>query len=88
METMSNLYRILKEEGFEGIKIHYIGRLWLWLHFQSKEYCNTFKTNTNLMSFFISIKPVSKNFYVYERMVWVKISGLPLCAWGKMHSEK
>ncbi|GJW93960.1 RNA-directed DNA polymerase, eukaryota, nucleotide-binding alpha-beta plait domain protein [Tanacetum coccineum] len=85
---MSNLSRIINEEGFVKVKIHYVGGLWLWLHFQSIESCNAFKSNTNLNSFFSHIKPISKNFYVDERMVWVEISGLPLCAWGSNTFKK
>ncbi|PWA84232.1 hypothetical protein CTI12_AA161030 [Artemisia annua] len=88
VETMSNLYRIIKEEGFDKVKIHYIGGLWLWLHFQTIESCNVFKSNTNLKSFFSHIKPVSKKFYMDERMVWVEILGLPLCAWGSNAFKK
>ncbi|GJV01915.1 RNA-directed DNA polymerase, eukaryota, reverse transcriptase zinc-binding domain protein, partial [Tanacetum coccineum] len=88
VETMSTLYRLCCEKGFNEVKIHHIGGLWLWLQFQNEETCNAFKKNNNLKSFFSLIKPVSKNFFMDERMVWVKISGLPLCAWGSNAYKK
>ncbi|GJR37128.1 hypothetical protein Tco_1212812 [Tanacetum coccineum] len=75
-------------DGFDEVKIHHIGGLWLWLQFQNKETCNAFKKNNNLKSFFSLIKTVSKNFSVDERMVWVAISVLPICACGSNAYKK
>ncbi|GJS47553.1 RNA-directed DNA polymerase, eukaryota [Tanacetum coccineum] len=88
VESINSLYQICKEEGFDNIKIFHIGGLWLWLQFQNVKACNAFKSNNTLKSFFSSVKSVSKNFYVDERMAWVEISGLPLCAWGSNAYKK
>ncbi|GJV04170.1 hypothetical protein Tco_1337739 [Tanacetum coccineum] len=58
--SISRLYRICRNEGFDGLKIHHVGRLWIWIQFPS----------------------------VDERMIWVKISGFPLCAWGSNAFKK
>ncbi|GJT99100.1 RNA-directed DNA polymerase, eukaryota, reverse transcriptase zinc-binding domain protein [Tanacetum coccineum] len=69
IKTMNNLHRLCREEGFVDLKIHHIGGLWLWLQFQNVGTCNAFKNNHTLASFFTTIKSVSKNFCVDERMV-------------------
>ncbi|GJS43872.1 RNA-directed DNA polymerase, eukaryota [Tanacetum coccineum] len=35
VEIMSTMYRLCREEGFDIVKIHHVGRLWLWLQFQN-----------------------------------------------------
>lgn len=88
VDSMINFKRICSEEGFDEVSVHHVGGFWLWLHFKSVDACNAFKQNVYLNSLYSVIKPISKNFIVDERFVWVEITGLPLCAWGSNGFKK
>nr|GEZ79989.1 RNA-directed DNA polymerase, eukaryota [Tanacetum cinerariifolium] len=53
------------------LSIHHVGGLWIWIHFSSPLSCSKFRESDS-----------SPLFRVDERMIWLKISGLPICAWG------
>ncbi|GJZ58752.1 RNA-directed DNA polymerase, eukaryota, reverse transcriptase zinc-binding domain protein [Tanacetum coccineum] len=88
IDSMNNLYAICKNEGFNDIKIHYVGGLWVWIQFENEKTCDAFKTNGSLKSLWASIKTVSPSFTVDERLIWIEIKGLPLCAWGSNALKK
>lgn len=88
IDAMSNMYHLCRNEGFADVKIHYVGGLWLWLQFTSVKSCSLFKSNDSLKKIWTCIKDVSPSFIVDERMIWIEISGLPLCAWGSSAFKK
>nr|GEW82624.1 RNA-directed DNA polymerase, eukaryota, reverse transcriptase zinc-binding domain protein [Tanacetum cinerariifolium] len=81
-DTMSNMYSICKSEGFMDLSIHHVGGLWIWIQFSSPLPCSKFRESDSLKSIYSAIKAPSPLFRVDERMIWLEISGLPLCAWG------
>ncbi|GKB38693.1 RNA-directed DNA polymerase, eukaryota, reverse transcriptase zinc-binding domain protein [Tanacetum coccineum] len=83
IDTISNMYQVCRNEGFDDIKIHHIGGLWVWIQFNSEKSCAAFKSNESLKKLWITSLEVSPYFVVDERMIWIEIYGLPLCAWGQ-----
>ncbi|GJW89538.1 hypothetical protein Tco_0164878 [Tanacetum coccineum] len=49
---------------------------------------DNFQTNAYLKSVYSCIKTATPSFKVDERMIWIKIRGIPLCAWGSNSYNK
>ncbi|GKD22592.1 hypothetical protein Tco_1224295 [Tanacetum coccineum] len=88
IDTISNMYYKSRNAGFADVKIHFIGGLWVRLQFTSVKSCSLFKSNEFMKKIWTCIKDVSPSFIVDERMIWIEISGLPLCAWGSIAFQK
>ncbi|GKA96186.1 hypothetical protein Tco_0818281 [Tanacetum coccineum] len=88
LESASNMYVICKNEGFVDLKIHHVGGAWIWIQFPTSDACETFRSNSTMISISSSIRTVSPSFKVDERLIWIEISGLPLCAWGSNAFKK
>ncbi|GJT94802.1 hypothetical protein Tco_1090320 [Tanacetum coccineum] len=79
---MSNMYTICRNEGFSYLNIHHVGGYWIWIQFPSSSACSKFQENESLKKLYSVKRAPSSNFTVDERILWIEISGLPLCAWG------
>nr|GEU55069.1 hypothetical protein [Tanacetum cinerariifolium] len=88
VESMSNMYAICKNEGFMNLSIHHVVGLWIWIQFSSSLSCSKFQENCTMKNLYSSIKIPSPSFKVDERMIWIEISGLPLCTWGSNAFKK
>ncbi|GKD64166.1 RNA-directed DNA polymerase, eukaryota, reverse transcriptase zinc-binding domain protein, partial [Tanacetum coccineum] len=88
VDSISNMYGICRNEGFTDVSIHYVGGLWVWIQFENSKSCEAFKENESLKSFWTIIRYVSPSFTVDERLIWIEIRGLPLCAWGSNAIKK
>ncbi|GKD94853.1 hypothetical protein Tco_1374690 [Tanacetum coccineum] len=81
VNSMSNMYVICRNEGFTKLKIHHVGGQ-IWIQFPSSSSADYIQTNAFLKSVYSCIKIATPSFKVDERMIWIEIRGLPLCAWG------
>nr|GEY69960.1 RNA-directed DNA polymerase, eukaryota [Tanacetum cinerariifolium] len=79
--SLPNLNKILVEEGFHDIFIRYLGGFWVLQQFSSKLSLENFKQHVSANSWFTKIHQASNSFFVDERVVWIDIEGVPLCAW-------
>ncbi|GKC45235.1 RNA-directed DNA polymerase, eukaryota, reverse transcriptase zinc-binding domain protein [Tanacetum coccineum] len=87
---MSNMYTICRNEGFSDLNIHHVGGywIWIWIQFPLSSACSKFQENESLKKLYSVKRAPSSNFTVDERILWIEISGLPLCAWGSNAYKK
>nr|GEU86184.1 RNA-directed DNA polymerase, eukaryota, reverse transcriptase zinc-binding domain protein [Tanacetum cinerariifolium] len=57
------------------------GGLWVILQFSSKISKDNFMLHVRVNSWFSMIQQASNSFSVDERVVWIDVEGIPLCAW-------
>ncbi|GKE64081.1 hypothetical protein Tco_1518242, partial [Tanacetum coccineum] len=80
VNSMSNMYVICWNESFTELKIHHVGGLWIWIQFPSSSSADNFQINASIKSTYSCIKTATSSFTVDERMIWIDVYGLPLCA--------
>ncbi|GJY20524.1 RNA-directed DNA polymerase, eukaryota, reverse transcriptase zinc-binding domain protein [Tanacetum coccineum] len=87
-KSLSNLQNVFYSEGFNGIKITYLGSFWVMMEFDSFQSCDKFRTHESINSWFSSLSPWSPHFEVQDRIVWIDVEGIPLRAWSKTTFNK
>ncbi|GJV11873.1 RNA-directed DNA polymerase, eukaryota, reverse transcriptase zinc-binding domain protein [Tanacetum coccineum] len=88
IESMENIYVICRNEGFLDLNIHHVGGYWIWIQFPTTSACSKFQENESLKRLYSFKRAPTSNFKVDERILWIEVSGLPLCAWGSNAYKK
>nr|GFB14261.1 RNA-directed DNA polymerase, eukaryota [Tanacetum cinerariifolium] len=79
--SLANLKVMLGNEGFNNIKLSYMGGYWVMVSFPSVETMKNFQSNVGVESWFSQIQTVSHDFVIDGRVTWVEIEGLPFKMW-------
>ncbi|GJZ99397.1 nucleotide-binding alpha-beta plait domain-containing protein [Tanacetum coccineum] len=81
--SLSNLKVFLVNEGFNNIKLKYMGGYWVMIEFQSEEAKKSFRVNTGMGAWFSQIQQVSYDFIIDGRVTWVEVEGILLKMWSE-----
>nr|GEY76334.1 nucleotide-binding alpha-beta plait domain-containing protein [Tanacetum cinerariifolium] len=81
--SLTNLEVVLGNEGFDNIKLKYMGGYWVMIEFQSEELKDKFKENVSIRSWFYHIQQASSLFRNEEKVTWLFIEGVHLKFWTK-----
>nr|GFA34064.1 RNA-directed DNA polymerase, eukaryota, nucleotide-binding alpha-beta plait domain protein [Tanacetum cinerariifolium] len=79
-DSLPNLKKILVEEGFTDIIIRYMEGFRVLFQSVSKVLKDNFMAHVGVNSWFSKLHQTSNSFYVAEKVAWIEIEGVPLCA--------
>nr|GFB92759.1 nucleotide-binding alpha-beta plait domain-containing protein [Tanacetum cinerariifolium] len=80
--SLSNLKKVLCNEGFDVLKISYLGELWVLIEFESAKVKDLFKENGGANSWFSVLNQASGDFTLGRRITWVEVEGIPFKLWS------
>ncbi|KAL4568860.1 hypothetical protein LXL04_024477 [Taraxacum kok-saghyz] len=80
--SIPNLLNLCREEGFANLKIRYVGGLWVWISCETSKVCKKLRDNVDMQGIFSKLHALHKDFVIHDRLAWVEIIGLPMCAWN------
>ncbi|GKB07211.1 RNA-directed DNA polymerase, eukaryota, reverse transcriptase zinc-binding domain protein [Tanacetum coccineum] len=78
--SLTNLKVVLSNEGFDNIKLKYMGGFWVMIEFKTDISKERFKSNVGIGSWFSQLQQASNSFFVDERVTWLDIERIPLKA--------
>nr|GEX41763.1 RNA-directed DNA polymerase, eukaryota [Tanacetum cinerariifolium] len=81
--SINNLCVLLSNEGFNNMKLAYLGGLWVMIDLHSSQVKAKFMSHVGVASWFGKICSAQLDFVSRERIVWVDIEGVPLHAWSR-----
>ncbi|GJS60758.1 hypothetical protein Tco_0655542 [Tanacetum coccineum] len=83
INAMSNLYLILTNEGFENVKLSYLGEMLGLIEMDSIVSKEKISKHMGVRSWFSELKPACNSFVSNERIVWIFVEGFPIKAYTR-----
>nr|GEZ35079.1 RNA-directed DNA polymerase, eukaryota [Tanacetum cinerariifolium] len=80
--SINNLHVLLSNEGFQNVKLAYLGGLWVMIELESSKTKTKFMQHVGVASWFSRLCNAQSDFVSRKRIVWVDIEGVPLHAWS------
>ncbi|GJX65912.1 RNA-directed DNA polymerase, eukaryota [Tanacetum coccineum] len=81
VSAIPNLPCIISKEGFQNVKLSYLGGMWVLFEFDSLTAKEKFLIFSGIGSWFTELIQATSSFENDERIVWISIEGLPIKAW-------
>ncbi|KAL4589442.1 hypothetical protein LXL04_002349 [Taraxacum kok-saghyz] len=79
---------ILEMEGYDVVRIKYLGGMLVSLKFQSPKGAEVFKDNKTIwMKWLTGLEVAGKKVTRFERISWIKVTGMPIIAWDDENFE-
>nr|GEV54457.1 zinc finger, CCHC-type [Tanacetum cinerariifolium] len=72
---------VLCNEGFDVLKISYLGELCVLIEFKSAKVKDLLKENGGANSWFLVLNQASEDFTLGGRIAWVEVEGIPFKLW-------
>nr|GEW42984.1 RNA-directed DNA polymerase, eukaryota [Tanacetum cinerariifolium] len=81
VSAIPNLPCIISKEGFQNVKLSYLGGIWVLFEFDSLASKKKFLNHSSMGSWFTELIQATRSFKNDERTIWISIEGLPIKAW-------
>ncbi|GJU67046.1 hypothetical protein Tco_1253305 [Tanacetum coccineum] len=81
VSAIPNLPCIISKEGFQNVKLSYLGGMCVLFEFDSLTTKEKFLNHSGIGSWFTELIQATSSFENDERIVWIFIEGLPIKAW-------
>ncbi|GJS45985.1 RNA-directed DNA polymerase, eukaryota [Tanacetum coccineum] len=79
----NNLRVLLSNEGFQHVRLAYLGGLWVMIELTSVQTKMRFMKHVGVASWFSQLCKAQPDFVSRERIIWIDIEGVPLYSWSR-----